>query len=209
MTSSGKLTIHVQARHPGLAVPSSPTKVEIEATLKSTKLSKDFACPICLKELTTKQSLKYHISHVHIDAFKKLNFGNADVSGPMQTVKPTQTNTKTVKENLKPRKSMDSSKIRIPCVYCKTMLSCKEKLKPHINSKHPGKRVPRLSIEKVSKKSDEHSQRKILKLQDPWQILWGGKELVYLKFRFRRPGAGARRSVAGVRRDSGDISVSC
>ena len=103
-------------------------------------------------------------------------------------------------------KKSKTGKIRVPCLYCKVMLSGAEKLKPHIKSKHPGKRVPKLSVEKVSKNAspeEELERRNVLKLQDPWQILWGAKELVYVKFNFRKPSDGRRRRA----RAESDLSV--
>ena len=104
-------------------------------------------------------------------------------------------------------KTPKTAKIRVPCLYCKVMLSGADKLKPHIKSKHPGKRVPKLSVEKVSSKKasseEELNRRNVIKLQDPWQILWGTKDLVYVKFNFRKPSDGRRRRA----RSDSDISV--
>ena len=82
------------------------------------------------------------------------------------------------------------------------MLSGESQLKPHIKAKHPGLKVPTLSVTKVTKRgTGSEPARGVVRVADPWEVLWGTRDRVFLRFDF------ARRK-GRVRRVSSDSTIS-
>ena len=95
-----------------------------------------------------------------------------------------------------------------PCPYCKAVLSRMDKLRRHVEKKHPGKKFNPPKLKKLSESGKElktgvkKKVKSVAKKEPkkvtptPWDLLWNSKEPVFVKFAFKKKSFKRTRTVS-------------
>jgi len=168
--------------------------------------------PFCGKILSRRDKLNHHIKHVHMknkdeekstkeNVIEGLKNSTKDKSENPVEETENQTEKHLNSEKSPPSKQTPKKKPQPPpCPFCKSRLSRMDKLRKHIERKHPGEKfeLPKLKKlpgngKKATKKVKKGKENKAIKLVTPWELLWNSKEPVFVKFDFnKRPSKRAR-----------------
>jgi len=182
-----KLVNHIKTQHPGLLIPLASSTKETESAADITNLVTKvkenvlkhipLPCPFCDKILSRRDKLNNHIKNVHVKQTEEF-------------VKPEDEKENVVSESLLDKTNVLPKKKPQPppCPYCKALLSRMDKLRKHIEKKHPGKKSfnpknPSQTVKEV-KREVKRETKKVT--QTPWDLLWNSKEPVFVKFDFNK-----------------------